>query len=433
MSRTVRKKLFSMVDLQEEIYGAVKKGLKEGKGSRENLTGFLADAQTEAINIGNTVESLCGEGTSTVSELEDYCETLYQIALVVDSLDAEDDLLKQMEEHLQRLRHFLDQDVPDKKEVVFLPYKASMWDCLESVWMAAKKDRDADVYVIPIPYYDKNPDGTFREEHYEGECFPDDVEITYYEDYDFELRQPDMVFIHNPYDDGNYVTSVHPFYYSKNLKRFTEKLVYIPYFIWDGKQVADHVTMVKVLLYADYIILQNEREKEEYIRQFETIFPGFDLAKKLLPLGSPKVDKVCSLNRGSVEIPEEWKKKAEGKAVVLYNTSVNSLLQGNEPYLEKLCEVISMFSGREDVILLWRPHPLIEATLLSTRSELYAKYMEIKEQFIKEDKGIFDDTPDMYPAIGLSDAYYGDWSSLVWLYKETGKPIMIQNIEIRQE
>lgn len=44
--------------------------------------------------------------------------------------------------------------------------------------------------------------------------------------------------------------------------------------------------------------------------------------------------------------------------------------------------------------------------------------------------GIYDDTPDIDRAIALSDAYYGDMSSVVELYKVTGKPIMIQNLEI---
>lgn len=431
MSRTMRNKLFSMIDFQDRTYKSFEEILAKGKngGQKQKLTGLLEDAQESAIHIGNTVESLYGEGTDTVSELENYCETLYQMSLAIDDPGMQTELLNRMKRHLCQIRHFLEKDVPDKREIVFLPYKAAMWDSLESVWMAAKEDKDADVYVIPIPYYDRNPDGSFREEHYEGNLFPDYVEITHYDAYKFELRQPDMVFIHNPFDDGNYTTSVHPYFYSKNIKSFTEKLVYIPYYLWDGKSVAEHVTMVKALLYADYVIVQNEKEKEEYIRQFEEIFPGFDLAKKLLPLGSPKIDKVYSMSRQSHEVPEEWKKRAEGKKVILYNTSVNSLLNGNAPYIEKIYEVIQYFAELEDVILLWRPHPLMEATILSACPELYKRYMEIKDRFIREDLGIFDDTPDMYPAIGLSDAYYGDWSSVVWLYKETGKPVLIQHIE----
>ena len=37
---------------------------------------------------------------------------------------------------------------------------------------------------------------------------------------------------------------------------------------------------------------------------------------------------------------------------------------------------------------------------------------------------------DMNRAIVLSDAYYGDGSSIVYLYRKTGKRIMIQNQEV---
>ena len=55
--------------------------------------------------------------------------------------------------------------------------------------------------------------------------------------------------------------------------------------------------------------------------------------------------------------------------------------------------------------------------------------LDIIEIYKKEAKGIFDDTVDIDRAILLSDAYYGDMSSVVTLYKTTGKPIMIQNYE----
>lgn len=109
-----------------------------------------------------------------------------------------------------------------------------MWDSLESVWKAEDEDLECDAYVVPIPYYDKNPDGSFKEMHYEGNLYPDYVTITKYDEYDFEDQKPDMIFIHNPYDEWNHVTSVHPFIYSANLKKLTNKLVYISYFILRG-------------------------------------------------------------------------------------------------------------------------------------------------------------------------------------------------------
>ena len=71
-------------------------------------------------------------------------------------------------------------DIEARTEVVFLPYKASMWDSLESVWKAADEDPNCDAYVIPIPYFDKNPDGSFKEAHYEGDQYPDYVQVTGY-------------------------------------------------------------------------------------------------------------------------------------------------------------------------------------------------------------------------------------------------------------
>ena len=58
--------------------------------------------------------------------------------------------------------------------------------------MAADEDPNYDAYVIPIPYYDKNPDGSFKEIHYEGMLYPTEVPITHYAQYDFENRHPDI-------------------------------------------------------------------------------------------------------------------------------------------------------------------------------------------------------------------------------------------------
>ena len=59
----------------------------------------------------------------------------------------------------------------DRLCFVFLPYKVSMWDSMETVWKAADKDPDCDAYVVPIPYFDKDQDGNLTVEHYEGDQY----------------------------------------------------------------------------------------------------------------------------------------------------------------------------------------------------------------------------------------------------------------------
>lgn len=68
-------------------------------------------------------------------------------------------------------------------------------DSLESVWKVADKDKNVDAYVIPIPCCDKNPDRSFKEMHYEGSLYPKYVPISKYDEYDFESRRPDAIYI----------------------------------------------------------------------------------------------------------------------------------------------------------------------------------------------------------------------------------------------
>ena len=53
--------------------------------------------------------------------------------------------------------------------------------------------------------------------------------------------------------------------------------------------------------------------------------------------------------------------------------------------------------------------------------------------FKEQDWGILDETADPDLAMALSDAYYGDMSSLTTVYKATGKPVLIQNIFIHYD
>lgn len=317
-----------------------------------------------------------------------------------------------------------------------------MWDSLESVWRAAKEDENCAAYVVAIPYFDKNPDGTVSSMHYEGGEFPADVPIVGWQEYDLAKRHPDIIFIHNPYDQANKMTSVHLDYYAKELKKHTDQLVYIPYFVCVNDNIPAHLCVLPGSLYADKVIVQSEKMREIYIREFhkfeeESSCEGiFGIAEeKFLALGSPKYDKVMQTTRESVFVPEDWKRKlyktdGSRRKVLLYNTSLVQLLQGNAQVLWKIRSVFEQMKNREDAVLLWRPHPLSETAYDAMRPQYAKEYRGIVEQYRNEDWGIYDDTPDLHRAIALSDAYYGDWSSLVELYRITGKPVMIQNLQI---
>lgn len=403
---------------------------------------LLCDCQNTAVLIGNYIERLMGEGTEPVALLEEYCEILYKISVEIDNTGNDAGFIKRLKKQLIKIEGSVKQNLtPDRIEIVFLPYKASMFDSMESVWLEAKDDPQCDAYVIPVPYYDKLPDGTLGRMHYEGDKYPDYVPIVDWKSYNIEERHPDIIVIHNPYDDNNYVTSIHPDFYCKRIKDFTDLLVYIPYFVCID-DVQRHFCVCDGTILADKVIVQSEEIRQTYIREFRK-FENKNRCKngfgnpvtKFVALGSPKFDAIINMKPEACPIPNEWLRlieKPDGthKKVILYNNSIAGLLDGKEKVLNKLRYVFDCFRNRDDVVLLWRPHPLNTATYETMRPKLLSEYMEIVAEYRWQGFGIYDDSPDLHRALSVSDAYYGDWSSLVALYQCTGKPAMIQNVDV---
>ena len=429
--------------------------LKTVRSNPQGAAEALVQCQESAIALGTYIDTLDEKYTSLVHVLEDYCENIYQMSENLSDENLCRKVSKKIQKQLTGLQNSIKYDLPeDRKEVVFLPYKASMWDSLESVWKAADADENTDAYVIPIPYFDKNPDGTFKEEHYEGDQYPAYVPVTRYDEYDLKTRRPDVIYIHNPYDECNHVTSVHPYFYSKNLRNFTDKLVYIPYFILgeigpDNQPAIDgmkHFCFMPGTIYADQVIVQSENMRQIYINEYIKAAKEMGLSgehvdrksleKKFLGTGSPKIDKVLNTRKEDLEIPAEWLRvieKPDGswKKIVFYNTSVSALLQHSEKMLRKMESVFEIFKeNRDEVALLWRPHPLIQATIESMRPQLWEGYQEIRDRYVAEGWGIYDDTADLDRAVVLSDAYYGDGSSVLLLCRKAGIPVMIQCVNI---
>ena len=407
----------------------------------------LSDCQEAAIQMGEVIEQLEGEGTEAVSFLEQYCERLYQLSTQLEEITAQK-FYKKLEEILIKAENAVSHIVV-RKEIVFFPYKASMWDSLESVYLAAREDDNCDVYCVPIPYYDRLADGRLGMMHYEGNEYPKNIEVVDYRNYNLEERHPDAIYIHYPYDEWNTVTCVPERYCARNLRNHTEQLVYIPYFVLgeiepdDQKEIdtMKHFCFTPGVIYAHKVIVQSEKMRQIYINEYikeakKVEFPADrrTLEEKILGTGSPKYDKVVNIKKQDLDIPQEWLKiieKPDGswKKIIFYNTSINGLLRYDEKMLEKMRDVFRVFQDeKENVALLWRPHPLIQTTIEAMRPKLWEEYCKIVEAYRREGWGIYDDTSDVDRAVAISDGCYGDGSSIVPLYQKTNRPVMIQNV-----
>lgn len=453
MKRYKKRDMLQSISMLKKANDAVLKTLH--KAQRPDLEEALAQCQETAILLGTYLETQGEEEISLVHMLEDYCENIYQMSQSLQDESACRKISKKIQKQLVQVENGIKfQLPPDRREVVFLPYKASMWDSLESVYLAAKEDENCDAYCIPIPYYDRRPDGSLGMMHYEGNEYPKNIEITDYRTYDLEERHPDVIYIHNPYDGWNHVTCVPEQYFASTLRNYTDELIYIPYFVLDEIEPDDqarieqmkHFCFTPGVIYAHKVIVQSEKMRQIYINEYikaakENGLSGEHtdrkyLEQKILGLGSPKFDKVLNTKKEDIDIPEEWLKiieKPDGswKKIVFYNTSINALLQYDEKMLKKMKDVFQVFKeNMNEVVLLWRPHPLIKTTIESMRPQLWEEYNKIVEQYREEGWGIYDDSADMDRAVILSSAYYGDESSVVQVYQKSGKPMMIQCMDI---
>lgn len=396
-------------------------------GNQDVYREVLVNEQTAAISIGTRLDEMMEADKNRLSEeevtflsnivhlLEEYCELLWNASNAENELQFQKSI-KELDVQITQITEDL-QKIPVRLEVVFFPYKASMWDCMETVWKAAKEDSDCDVYVIPIPYFDLKPDGTAGQVHWEANMMPSYVPIVDYRKYNLEERRPDIVYVHNPYDQYNKVTSVHPDYYCSNLKKYTDMLVYIPYFLL-GERLAETHSMLPAYVYADKIVLTGEKMAED-------IDPSVP-RDKFIMLGSPKAERMVWMeqHKDELSIPREWKNKIQDKKVAFYNVSISGMLKCQEKMLDKMEEVFDIFEKRQDVVLLYRPHPLIEATLTSMCPELLGRYRSLVEKVKRMKNAIYDTNSDAGISVALADVYIGESSSsIVDMFKTVQKPL----------
>lgn len=453
MLKYVKKQISELLETLTAAEGEILDIIR--REDESGLMNVLADAQDAAAAIGGKIEEAEESGSPVmikaeenssmgnlaagaenngktanpagkiIEQLEKYCELLWQITQVQETylrLELADSAWRM----LNNVRNELEQ-ISEQMAVVFMPYKASMWDCMESVWMASCADPDCVSFVVPIPYFDLKG-GQVTTRYYERDKFPNYVPVTDYSNFPLEEIHPGAIFIHNPYDDCNIVTTVLPEFYSSRLKNVTDRLVYIPYFITgDGVYVTHRYLPAYVNM--DFIVTQCEKTIDSFSAELSR--------NKFLPYGSPIADRILRLERQKPEIPKEWKtqlkngKDFDGDRVVMLNTSISMLMGQRERFLNKIEYIFEAAKGKKGITLVWRPHPLLHSTAQTMGEEYAVRLTELEEKFLREEIGVLDKTPDVGIAVALCDAYLGEISSsVVNMFGIAGKPRFYINVQI---
>ncbi len=385
---------------------------------REATFELLCLCQESAIAIGNTIEKNGMYDIPAIKYLEAYCELLFQFSEEDNWESVWDKSILEMNELLFDIRESIHVNIPEESiDILFLPYNASMWDTMESVYQEAVKCEGCNVKVMPIPYYNLSKDGGPIEK-YEGDKFPGHIEITDYRQYDIKQKKPEIIIIHNPYDQFNHVTRISEDYYSRELIKYTEHLVYIPYYVSDNL-TDEQICIMPGVKNAWRVFVQSENVRQQYIK--------WNSPNKIVAVGSPKIDAVINMKITKQDIPLNWKEALQGRKVFLYNSHLSNITNISKDYdfIKKLQRIFACFEGRKDIAILWRPHPLSIETIKAMHPQILEDYLSVIGDFKRMDNSVYDDTSDNQRAIVLSDAYLGDRSSMLTLYKATGKPIYL--------
>lgn len=406
---------------------------------------LLESCQSVAIALGTALEKRVGEKAKTIHLLEEYCEAAYH-SYENWSVDS----AVQLEKLLERIQTVIQSDLlsirTGKKDVVFLPIKVDWWHTMEPLWQEAMTDENANVYVIPVPYYERNLDGTLGTFHDERDLFPQNVTLTDCSKYDLQKKHPDIIVIQYPYDGWNQSMDIPPLFYSSHLRQYTEKLVYLPCFVPRSPVSKNDraVTALKGLIeqpavvYADQVFVLSETMRNLYIETMTELS-----GENTRALWERKIQAVQAtennLDEESVkterQLPVKWRslllsKSGKERKLLLYHTTVSSLLQYREKALQKIrstCDIVKQ--KEEQILLVWSPHSEVDC-LKQIDPEFWKDFQALVCEFKECAMGVYDENQEIEQVLSVIDAYYGDAGYLAHRCAGLGIPVMIQDMEI---
>ena len=296
-------------------------------------------------------------------------------------------------------------------KIAFLPYKRSMWNSMASVYEECKA-AGADAHCYPIPYLrmkeNKEPDYLDSDFALFGDI-AEPIET---------LTEADYVAIHYQYEDNNFVTNMLPKYFTDALKeRYHAKVVYLPYGIGSSTGA---FAIQPGCRHVDYAFLEDEECASRFIAGWLT--QGVDFSGRCFGFGSAKLDAVRALPEKSV--PEEWSDRLGDRTVILICNSLGPFLQDPFRHID-LYELNIIRELYEKHAVIFRPHPLLRQTIRSMRPEASERYNNFIREMRIRDYIVVDESEYIERAIAAADRLISDPSSVISMWRETGKPYKI--------
>ena len=420
---------------------------KDSGLSYEDIITYLSELQNNIVSFGTLTESIKGEDCKTVKLLEQYLEVIYKVAKYVQKFDegisyeasaeskyAECD--EGVKDTFASISEAIDSEIVNRRSVLFLPVKAKHFSSMRMAYEMEEATSDTDVYVMPLPYYYKEYDGSFKDEmHIDTEEFiKANIPVTDYSRFDLSLLCPEKIYINSAYDEYNMAVSVDTRFYARNVKKYTEKLIYIPYFklmefdranypCWYNMQ---YYCTVPGVVMADKVYVQSENTRKVYIDKLNE-WAGNE---QYTEIWEQKID---VYNESCEEHSEDELRDAGSKKTIVWFVSAGSLAEFGDKYIEKAYRNLDVFALSKDKLkVLLISEPFLDEMIKTYSDELYKKWTGFIDEFNRSGIGevVSQVEEKSVEALLKANAYYGDPSSICKDFILMKKPVMLQNVEV---
>ena len=390
-------------------------------GKLEELSDICNDAQQLAASLGTMLEQVRGEGeihcAAVVTVLEDLCECIY--SCYESACAGTKNALLPIEEILKELDTTLDDHILSRKEVLILPACEADYGTLASIHSRFLADPDTDTIVLPLPVMFKD---------YYGNITANNEDNLRHNDYDISLHCPDEIYIQNPYDKENPCLTIPQQFYSENLRKYTDKLIFVP--IGPISEFTDNNSVDSIVMkyyvsapgviLSDEVYVQSDNMKQRYVDKL-TSFAGEDTR-------------------------DIWEKKISShpELFVIHHEADGSSNNQSPCTSENLCKKILVCIAPYEAY----EHPGDYEYSLRTRFDLLKEnadkiqvsvceyHNNIADEIVSRllDEYGFNLVP--YPTsnpesfCSTYDAYYGSATPLVNVFTGLKKPVMIADLEV---
>jgi len=321
---------------------------------------------------------------------------------------------KKLELILQQMKNFSQ----NKVKIVFFTQEYSIWPSLQSFYDACNNDERFIAQLVYIPFNHPNKKNVYIE----GQQVPNEEMEPYWKTgypimpctmYDISKESPDVAVFVKPYD------MIPMQFYIHEVDKVVRHCIYISYGFetaaWNldlcFRLPCQHVAW-KFIVYGD--IVKKFADKVSY-----------NQGKNVVAWGHPRADYYSNVEEKRNSIPEEWKKKIKNRKTVLWNShhSLNEGAGAGTFFIWKE-EVFSYFNNHPDIVLLWRPHPLMFGALVNNRLMTESELNSLIETVEKKDNVILDSSLDYIKSFYASDAIITDGSSFLIEYLYTERPLI---------